>query len=616
MMVGELMPLEPNPLETRGSNAFFPVGRLRAGVAAAQLDGTLARVVSELHETLPQVWQAGERLVAVPTEDVVFHPGADHLVRSANVFGMVLVGLVLLIACANLTSFLLARAVDRRREMALRLGLGASRGRLLRQIITETLFLGVAGGLLGFVLASWLLPLSMNLGLPTPLPLGLDLSLDWRVAGFTLALALGSGGAVGLLPALQLTRPNLASTLKGAAPRGEGQASLTLSRGLVAGQMAVLVTLLVTAGLLFRSWDATRLVDPGFGREPTALVSFMIPTTEYSEEEGLALIASLREEILQLPAVDRAGIISNVHLNTVNRMMLEVNVDGVPPPEGRSAHQVDFTSVDGGFFAAAGIALLEGRTFDPSDRRDGAPVAIVNEALARRFWPDGNALGRTIRVEIPGWAHPTVVGVVSTAKIRSLSEAPTPFLYLPYTQEYNAWVSVLAVTRSDPRRVAADLFRLLRQRYPAVIVTNHTTMEDHMGIMLLVRRLSVVASGLFAAAALGMAVMGLYGVVGYAVARGTRESAIRLSLGADPGSVVALQLRRGLRLVVLGGALGIPGAWIAGRAMEGLLFGVPPTDPATFLGVAVLLGAVAFLAAYLPARRASRVDPVVALKAE
>lgn len=616
MMVGEVMPLEADPLSSRGSNAFFPVGRLRAGASLPQLEGALENVASELRRSVPEIWQVGERLVAVPTADVVFNPAADRLVLSANVVGLVLAGLVLLIACSNLTSFLLARGMDRQKEMALRLGLGATRERLFRQLITETLVLGTAGGLLGFLSASWLLDLSMGIRMPPSMPLGLDLHPDWRVALFGLALTVGSGVLVGLVPAVQVLRPQLAETLKNSGQVGGTRGALILGRALVTAQVAISVTLLVAGGLLYRSFDATRLVDPGFGRDPTALVSFMIPSTAYSDEEGRALISSLRDEVLSDPAVTRAGVISNIHLNTINRMMLEVNVEGVPPPEGRSAHQVDFTSVDGGFFPAAGITLLEGRSFEETDRADGPPVAIVNEALARRFWPGESPLGRTIRIEVPGWPDPTVVGVVSTAKIRSLAEPPTPFLYLPYSQEYNAWVSLLAVTRGDPGAWAAELQTRLRLRHPEVILTNATTLTEHVGTMLFVRRLSAAASGLFALVALGLAVLGLYGLVSYAVARGAREMAIRLSLGADPRSVVAFQLRRGLRLVMVGGAVGLMGAALAARGMAELLFGVSPSDPLTFGGVTILLLGVALLAAWIPARRAARVEPVESLKSE
>jgi len=582
----------------------------------AQLEGALANVTASLRQAFPEIWQREESVVAVPTREVVFQPAVDGLVRGANAFGMILVGLVLLIACANLTSFLLARGVDRRKEMALRLGLGATRGRLIRQLVTETVLLGVLGGLLGFALGTWLLGLIMRVNLPTPLPLGLDLSVDGRVAAYSLALALVAGGGVGLLPALQVTRPDLATTLKEVDRPRAGRGALALSRVLVAGQMTVCVILLVAAGLLYRSFHATRLVDPGFGQEPTALVSFMIPSADYSDQEGRDMISTVRDEVNSLPGVTRVGVISNVHLNTVNRMMLEVNVDGVPAPEGRAAHQVDFTSVDGAFFEAAGLTFREGRTFDETDGPEAPPVAIINEAMARRFWPSQSPLGQTIRVEAPGWADRTVVGVVSTAKIRSLGEPPTPFFYLPFSQEYNAWVSILAVTRADPRSLATRIYALLRQRHADAIVTNTTTLEEHVGIMLVLRRVTAMASVLFALVALGMAIMGLYGVVSYAVARGSREMAIRLSLGAEPTSVGARQLRRGMGLVGVGGVLGLVGALLAARVMSSFLFGVTPSGPLTLVAVALLLTGVAFVAAFVPARRSARVDPVTSLKAE
>lgn len=616
MMVGELMPLEGDPLSSRGSNAFFPVGRLESGVSLPRLEGTLRTLASELHREAPEVWPEGEGLVAVPTRDVVFTPAARGLVVSGNLLGMILVGLVLLIACTNLTSFLLARAVGRRKEFALRLALGAPRGRLVRQLLTETLVLGVLGGVGGFFLAVWLLQVGRMMVLPPPLPLGLDLSLDWTLPAFTLVVALGVGILVGLVPAIQSASPDLAPALKDTGEPREGQGALTLGRFLVSGQMAVCVLLLVAAGLFIRSFQATRLVDPGFGAEPTALVSFMIPSGDYSDEEGLQRIASLREEVAALPSVSRVGVISNLHLNTVNRMMLEVNADGVAPPEGRSAHQIDFTSVDEGFFAAAGIPLLQGRNFTDQDRNDGAPVVVINDALARRFWPGETPLGRTIRVEAPGWPDVTVVGVVGTAKIRTLGESPTPFIYFPYAQEYNAWVSVLAVSRGDPHATARQLHRLVRERNPEFIITASKTLEEHVGTMLILRRVSAVLTGLFAAVALGLAIMGLYGLVSHGVARRVREIGIRMSLGATPGSVVVDQLLRGMRLVATGGLVGLALSAFASRMLGDLLYGVSSLDAVAFLSVPVVLGATALLAAYLPARRASRVNPVEVLKGE
>ncbi len=242
------------------------------------------------------------------------------------------------------------------------------------------------------------------------------------------------------------------------------------------------------------------------------------------------------------------------------------------------------------------------------------PVAVINEAMAQRFWPGGLALGRTIQVEVPGWPDVTVVGVVGTAKIHSLGEDPTPFIYLPYAQEYNAWVSLLAASRGDPEATARELYRVTREAHPGVIVTASTTLEKHVGITLILRRLSALLSAVFAVIALGLAVMGLYGVVSYAVARRGKEMGIRISLGADPASIVALQLRRGMRLVVVGGVVGLLAAALAARGMAGFLFGVSSFDPLTFGVVALVLGSVALVAAYIPARRASRVSPMEVLR--
>jgi len=614
MMIGELMPLGGSPLESRGWNSFMPVGRLREGASLAQARGALSQLSRHLRSAFPEVWQEGDSLQALPTTDVVFNPSADGAVIAANYFAMGVVGLVLLIACANLASFLLARAVDRRKEVALRLALGARRERLIRQFLTETLVLAALGGVSGALLARWILDLGLRIPLPPPFTIGLDLGFDWTVLCFTMLVSLATGAVVGLVPALQATRPEVAPTLKDEGTGSDSPRVLKLSRFLVSGQMAVSVVLLVVAGLFIRTFDASRLMDPGFGREPTALLSVMIPSQDFSWEEGLALIASFREEVEALPSVARVGVISNIHLNTVNNMFLDVNVDGVSPPEGRSAHIVDFTSVDEGFFEAAGIPLLEGRTFTGDDRADGLPVTVINEAMAQRFFPGERALGRTIRVALPEWPDLTVVGVVATAKIHSLGEAPTPFLYLPYSQEYNAWASFLAVSRGDPAATARELYRLVREGHPEIIVTANSTLEEHIGIVLILRRLSAMLSAAFATIALGLAVLGLYGVVSYSVARRGREMGIRISLGADPASVVALQLRGGMRLVAVGGAVGLVVAALAARAVPGFLFGASSSDPLTFVVVALLLGSVALFAAYIPARRASRVNPMEVLR--
>jgi predicted permease len=616
MMIDALQPLMQNSLDSRNASAFRPIGRLRPGVMPAQANVALRRTADRLKEELTGIWQPTDELYGLSRDEILFNPDVDRVVVGSNLLAMGLVAMVLLIACANLASFLLARAVDRRKETALRLALGASRERVVRQALTETMALAVAGGIMGLAVALWLQELAMGVTLPLPVPVGFDLTLDWRVLAFTLIVSLATGVVVGLLPALQSTAQAIAPTLKDESTGAGRPRAILLSRLLVTGQVAVSVILLVSAGLFIRSLDATRQLDPGFGEGPTAMVSFMVPAMEFSDEEGLAVMASVKEKIQSLPGVERVGAISNPHLNTLNTMILDVNAGGVQPPAGRSAYTVDFTSVDEGFFEVAGIDLLEGRTFDAGDRADGMPVAIVNEAMARRFWPGRSPLGQTIQVEVPGWPDVTVVGVVRTAKIHSLSEDPTPFLYLPYGQEFNAWVTVLAKTRGDATATAQSTFRLLREDYPKLVVTGTKTLEEHVGVMFILRRLSVTLSGVFAVVALALAVMGLYGVVSYAVARRAREMGIRLSLGAAPKSVIALQLKDGMQLVGAGAGLGILAASAVAQGLSGFLYGVSVFDAVTFGSVIAVLALVALVATYVPARRAGRVSPVEVLNRE
>lgn len=613
MMVDDILPGGGDPLESRGTNAFMPVGRLRPGVTAAQAQARLSTVAASLKASFPAVWDGRDELRAWPTVEVLFDPSVDRTVVRANILALGVVALVLVIACANLAGFLLAKGVDRRRELALRLALGARRGHLVRQLVTETLLLGVLGGLAGISLALGVLRLAATTELPVPALEGFDLGLNGPVLAFTLGLSLATGILVGLLPALRSTRLGLTSALKDQGIGAAGARALTLGRLLVAGQMASCVVLLTVAGLLIKSFGASRRLDPGFGREPTAVLTFMIPGRTYSEQEGRDLLATVMEETRGLRGVTRVGAISNLHLNPFNAMFLDVNVDGAPPLAGRGSHIVDFTSVTEDFFAAAGIPLLKGRGFTASDGPTGPLVAVINQAMADRFWPRGDALGQTIAVEVPGWSDLSVVGIVADAKIHSLGEPPTPFIYLPHAQAYNAQVSVLAVA-GNPERTANELYRMVRDGHPDLIVNASTTLEEHIGVTLLVGRVSALLASVFAAVALGLSVIGLYGVVSYSVMRRRREIGIRMALGATRTGVVALQVSNGMRLVLVGGGVGLILAALAARGLEGLLVEVSPHDPLILGGAAVVLSLSALLAAWLPARKASRIDPNEALR--
>ncbi|HEY7820536.1 MAG TPA: FtsX-like permease family protein, partial [Vicinamibacteria bacterium] len=431
---------------------------------------------------------------------------------------------------------------------------------------------------------------------------------------FSLLTSLAAGLFLGLAPALQTTNPDVAATIKDETAGVGRSGGLTLRNALVVLQVATSVVLLVGAGLFLRSFQRIQTVDPGFGRDPSALMTFIIPSTRYSEEEARAFLRRLEERLLELPGVTAVGATGNIHLNTLSTQNIDINVDGVEPPPERSAHMVDRAEVDAGFFEAAGVRILRGRNFESYDLPDSQQVAIVNEALVEKFFPGQDALGRLLRRE--NGKDLLIVGVASTAKIRSLGEAPRPFVYRPRSQNHTSYLTLVAKCERDPERVALDMMAAARELDPELWIWEAKSMARHLGIVLLPARLSAILLSAFAVLALVLASIGLYGIVSYSVAQRSREVGIRMSLGAGAGSVVSMLMRSGLKLVVIGGILGIGGAFLMAPALANLLFGIRPTDLVAFIAMPLVLALVAALSAYIPARRASRIDPVRALKAE
>jgi predicted permease len=355
-------------------------------------------------------------------------------------------------------------------------------------------------------------------------------------------------------------------------------------------------------------------VDPGFGREPTAILSLFVPEDRYSDEEGRVFTRTLLRRFSELPGLEAVGLIGNIHLSTVSRRTLSINVDGIEPPPGREFHIVDYTAVDPGFFDAAGVRILRGRNFNQQDGPESPPTAIVNQTLAERFWPGQDPVGKTIR----GGEAPEVivVGVASNAKIRSLGEPARPFIYRPFSQVEPPFFYVLARTSIDPEQTALEMLAAGRDLDPELWVWEAKTMERHLATQMLPRDLSATVLSVFAVLALVLAAIGLYGIVSYAVSRRTREVGIRMSLGADSTGVIRMLMASGLKLVVIGGVIGLVMAFAAARLVSGLLFNVSSFDLRTFLLVPLVLGTAGMLAAYIPARRASRVDPASALRTE
>jgi putative ABC transport system permease protein len=613
-MANQVLQGTSDQLANRSNYSNFVKARLRPGVSLEQARVVLSSLAADLQATYPEDWSENQSFSPVPTRDVVMNPVLDRILVPASVLALVLVGVVLLIACANLASFLLARGTDRKKEIAMRLALGARRGALVRQLLTETTVLGIGGGILGMGVSMWLLHALTTMDLPLPGDVRLELGMTGRGYLFGLGVTLVTGLLFGLAPALQSTKPDVAPTLKDESTGGGKPHSFTLRNVLVTGQVAASLFLLVSAGLFLRSFKARQSVDPGFGREPTALLSFVVSSERYDPEEGRVFVREYLERLNQLPEVVTAGTAANFHLTTTSTNTMDVNVDGVEPPPGSRSWGIDETVVDPGFFEAAGIPLVRGRNFAETDLADGVRVAIVNEVFAERFWPGEDPIGKAVRRE--DGSELTVVGIARSTKVRTLGEPPRPFIYTPYSQRYTAYLTAVIQTRAQPEAALRSAFRTLREMDPEMVVMESKTLEEHLGVQLMPARLGALLASVFSIVALALASIGLYGIVSYAVSRRSREMGIRMSLGAAPGTVVRLVVREAMLLVGVGTGLGLALALVGAQLLRSLLYGVGALDPVTFFGVPVLLLAVTLAAAWVPARRASRVDPVLALKAE
>jgi putative ABC transport system permease protein len=450
--------------------------------------------------------------------------------------------------------------------------------------------------------------------LPLPLPISLDVSLDARVLVFAILASAAAGVLFGLIPALQTTRPSVIESIKNENAGGGPARRLTMRNALVVGQVAVSLLLLVTASLFLRSLQARMNVDPGFGRSPAGMVWFTIPADHYDSTRRQLLLDEIERRTTTLPGVRAVGVIDNMLLNPLSNQSRRINVAGVTPPKGQLAFEIDFASADSGFFDATGVTILRGRGFSATDGPKSPKVAIVNEVMAQRFWPNRNPLGQTFTMDTTTYR---VIGVSRTTKVRSLGEEPRPFIFGAIRQASGANnVMLLARTDGDAERTTVRMLATLRQTAPDLLFIQAKTLERHLAAMMLPARLGAIAFTLFAGLALALALLGVYGVVSYAVARRTREVGIRLAIGAQPTAVVRLLMREGISLVVTGVVLGLVLGVAVSRLLQTLLFGVHPADPLTFIGAPLLLLGVGVLASLLPARRASRIDPARVLKAD
>jgi predicted permease len=544
--------------------------------------------------------------------------GTSELRGQSQATLLVLMGmvvLVLLIACANVASLLLARATGRQKEIAVRQALGAGRARLVRQLLAESLLLALAGGALGLVVASYLGDLLVRALPYTGAALALSAAPDAAVLGFTFGLSLLTGLVFGLAPAFQSTRPDLAPTLKGEAGAViGGSAPLRLRRGLVVAQVSLSLLLLVGAGLFSRSLSNLSRLDPGFA--PQRVLAFSVDPSRggHALERRASLLKRITEELLAEPGVVSAAA-AEVALMTNSNSSSTIRVEGYESKEEEDMNP-GFNGVGPGFFATLGIPLRAGRDFTDADVRGAPKVAVVNETFVRYFFKDADPIGRRFGLRRDGDRFDyTIVGVVPDGKSASLRETPGRFIYTPYAQsETLGGVTFYVRTTGDPAALGGRARQVVRAVDPTLPVTDLKTMQAQIGESLFVERMVAALSGAFGLLATLLAVLGLYGVMSYAVGRRTREIGVRVALGAQRGDVLGLVLRDVALLVAAGLAIGLPGGYALGRAVESQLFGLDARDPLTFGLAALVLGLAALAAGYLPASRAARLDPMAALR--
>jgi predicted permease len=490
-------------------------------------------------------------------------------------------------------------------------------------MLVETALLGLGGAAVGLVLALAFLNVLLSVDLPLPYGLRLDLHLgldwtalvEWRVLALTAAGGVLAGCLLGLLPAVHGTRADLGSALKTGGRGSNAPGPLKWRSALVVAQIAISLVLLVGAGLFLRSWQQMLSVDPGFGKAPTSILTVMMPVTQ-SPDDAEQRTRRLLERFRTEPGVESAGLVWPLPLE-LSSSHIDFIVDGRVPPAGREAFRAERAFVDGGFFDAAGMTIVAGRTFNDGDRRDNQPVAIISQAMARRYWLDGDAVGRIIRRPDPAEADLMVVGVANDINVRSLGETPRDVIYVPYTQSIAlAGLSFVVRAGTDPARLAPTLVAAGQQADPDLRVMQATTLTQHLAMSRLPSQVGAVLLSAFSTLGLALAAVGVYGLVRYTVAMRSREVGIRIALGADAAGVARLLATHGVRLVLVGGAIGVAASLLAARFLATLLFGAGTFDPVALTAPPLVLGVAAVLAAYLPARRASRTDPLAALRTD
>ncbi len=600
--------------ENRGSHSLEAIGRLKPGVTVGQAQANLSTIAANLEKKYPD---------SNSFFGVIVKPLREELVGDVRTALYVLFGAVvcvLLIANANVANLLLARASVRGKEMALRAAVGASRGRIIRQLITESLLLAGLGGLLGLLLAQWGTDALVRT-VPQNIPRISDIRLDGAVLLFTLLISLATGIIFGLVPAWQASHVDLNTALKsGTRTGGGGENKGRLRNALVMAEVALAIVLLVSAGLLLQSFARLGRVQPGVRTERLLTARIAVPETGYPKnEQVIAFFNQLLERIRALPAVESASAIVPLPLSGSNMVTSFDNADH-PLPEGqRPDAPVRIIATD--YFKTMGIPLRQGRVFDERDQLNSAPVVIVNERFAQKFFPGENPIGKRIQPGFSSDAGPEkmreIVGVVGNVKHSSLRKDDSPEMYLPRKQiPFNIMSLVVRTSVANPSVLTSAIRKELAATDASIPLTSVRVFYEYISRSLARPRFNALLLSIFAGTALVLTAIGIYGVIAYSVAQRTNEIGIRMALGAPQSNIFRLVVGQAMTLVAISVVIGLAGALAATRLLNSLLFGVGAGDPLTFSAIVVLISVVSFLAAWTPARRATRVDPVLALRTE
>ncbi len=605
--------------EQRRGLFLFTFGRLKPEVSIEQASAQLRTVFAGLEQAFP-VDNKGRSAGAVPLVEARLNPQgqAGAPVVRLSIILMAVVGIVLLIACANVANLLLGRATRRRKEIALRLALGAGRWRLVRQLVTESTLLSVAGAGLGLLLAYWLLDALVATDLELPLPVGDELAIDGRVLVFTTTLAVLTGVLFGLAPAIQTSKPDVVPVLKneiipaGTTHRGL-RGFLALRQVLVVSQIALSLVSLVAAAVFLRSLTRAERTDTGFETRGVLVMNFNLGREGYTPDRGQIFYEQAAERIAALPGVTRAAIAQNAPL--AGGLLRSVFPEGVDTTT-RDRILVQVNSVSGGYFDTIGIPLLRGRDFTRADTTGAPLVVVVNETMAERFWPNQDAIGKRFKF-FGDTGFTTIIGVARNSKYNGVAEEPIPFIYQPLLQNYTPQATLLARAETHAAGLAGAVRREVREIDPTLSLFNVRTLEDQVFESLAPLRTNVVIMAAFGLLALTLASIGLYGVASYNVTQRTREIGVRMALGARRANVLRLILLHAVLLVAVGVVTGLLAATaLMSFVPAALLPNIGARDPMTFAVTAALLTIVALTASCIPAYRATRIDPLVALRAD